>query len=154
MPVSLEATNSILPSQLYTNSILPLVANLAVFKATLVSQSIAPKDKGQVTKAGNYLAEWLETVVLLVNKSMPTVVPLYNAIKNSEGGGWRGPGKTLLFDVSHRLAHRVPLTKLVKLGGDISLYLAILMVATLVWVGEALVMHGRHTDCDDKQGSL
>ena len=43
-----------------------------------------------------------------------------------EGGRWRGPGKTLLFDIAHGLAQRVPLTKLVELDGDIHLYLTAL----------------------------
>ena len=38
-------------------------------------------------------------------------------------------GKTLLFDVACGLAHRVPLTKLVKLDWDIYPYLMALMVA-------------------------
>ena len=37
----------------------------------------------------------------------------------------------LLFDVTHGLAHRVPLTKLVELDGDVHPYLATLMVAAL-----------------------
>ena len=45
-----------------------------------------------------------------------------------------------MFDIAHGLGHRVPLTKLFELDGDIRLYLTILMVAALVWVGEALVM--------------
>ena len=45
-----------------------------------------------------------------------------------------------MFDITHRLAHRVPLTKLTELDGNIRLYLAALMVATLTWAGEALVM--------------
>ena len=49
-------------------------------------------------------------------------------------------GKALLFDVTHGLAQRLPLTKLVKLDGDIHPYLITLIVATLVWVGEALVV--------------
>ena len=52
----------------------------------------------------------------------------------------RGLSKTLLFDVTCGLAQRVPLTKLVELDGDIHPYLATLMVATLVWVGEILVV--------------
>ena len=42
--------------------------------------------------------------------------------------------------IAHRFAHRVPFTKLVELDGDICPYLSTLMVAILVWVGEALVM--------------
>ena len=49
-------------------------------------------------------------------------------------------GKTLLSNVTCRLACRVLLTKLVELDGDICPYLATLMVATLVWVGETLAM--------------
>ena len=60
-----------------------------------------------------------------------------------EGG--EGLGKTLLFDVTRRLAQRVPLTKLVKLDGDVHPYLAALMVATLAWVGKTLVVpEGTH----------
>ena len=79
-----------------------------------------------------------------VDKSIPTVVALYDAILCGKGGKWRGPGKTLLFDVAHELALRVPLTKLAELDGDIHLYLAALIVATLAWVGEALVIQIAH----------
>ena len=65
---------------------------------------------------------------------------LFDAIPRGEGGKWRGPSRTLLFDVTRRLAYRVPLTKLVKLDGDIHPYLATLMVATLAWAGETLVV--------------
>ena len=47
---------------------------------------------------------------------------------------------TNLSEVTHGLACRVPLTKLVELDGDTCLYLTTLMVATLGWVGEALVV--------------
>ena len=46
----------------------------------------------------------------------------------------------LLFDVAHGLARRIPLTKLVELDSDVRLYLAALMVAALVQVGETLVV--------------
>ena len=65
---------------------------------------------------------------------------IYDAIPCGEGGRQRRPGKTLLFDVTHGLAHRAPLTKLAKLNGDIHLYLTTLIVAALAWAGEALVM--------------
>ena len=45
-----------------------------------------------------------------------------------------------MFDIARRLAHRVPLTKLVELDGDVHLYLTAFMVAALAQVGEALVM--------------
>ena len=45
-----------------------------------------------------------------------------------------------MFDVARRLAQRVPLTKLVELDGEVHPYLAALMVATLAWVGETLVV--------------
>ena len=50
------------------------------------------------------------------------------------------PGKILLFDITHRLAHRVLLTRLVELDGNICLYLTMLLITTLAWVGEALVI--------------
>ena len=46
----------------------------------------------------------------------------------------------LLFDVTHGLACRVPLTKLVELDGNVRPYLATLMVATLARVGKTLVV--------------
>ena len=46
----------------------------------------------------------------------------------------------LLFDVACRLAHRVPLTKLVELDGNIRPYLAALVVAALARAGETLVV--------------
>ena len=71
---------------------------------------------------------------------MPVVAALFDAIPRGEGGKCRGPSRTLLFDVAHGLARRVLLTKLVKLDGDICLYLDSLMVAALVRVGETLVV--------------
>ena len=40
----------------------------------------------------------------LVDKSMPAVVALYDSISCGMGGGQRGPGKTLFFYISGRLA--------------------------------------------------
>ena len=45
MAVGLEAANAVLPSPLCTNPMLPLAATLAIFKATLDSPFVAPKDK-------------------------------------------------------------------------------------------------------------
>ena len=119
---------------------LPLAGMLAIFKATLESPFVAPKDKAQVAEAGDYLAEQLSTIAALVNKSTPVVAALFDAIPRGKGGRQRGPGKTLLFNVAHGLASRVLLTKLVELDGDIHPYLSALMVATLAWVGETLVV--------------
>ena len=91
---------------------------------------------------------------MLVDKSMPTVLALFDTIPYGEGGRQRGPGKTLLFDIAHGLAQRVPLTKLVKLDGDICPYLTALMVATLAWVGETLVSARGHANYDDDKGGL
>ena len=89
---------------------------------------------------GDYLAKWLATIAVLVDKSTPIVAALFDAIPRGEVGKWRELSKTLLFDFACGLAHRVPLTKLVKLDGDIHPYLATLMVTTLVWVGKTLVV--------------
>ena len=89
---------------------------------------------------GDYLAKRLANIAALVDKSTPTVVALFYAIPQGKGGKQRGPGETLLFEVAHGLAQRVLLTKLVKLDGDVCPYLATLMVATIVWVGETLVI--------------
>ena len=50
---------------------------------------------------------------------MPLAAAPFDAILRGKGGRQRGPGKTLLFDVARGLAHRVPLTKLVELDGDV-----------------------------------
>ena len=89
---------------------------------------------------GNYLAEQLTTIAALVDKSMPIVAALFDAIPRGEGGRRKGPSKTLLFDVACRLARRVLLTKLVKPNSDVHPYLAALMVATLAQVGKTLVV--------------
>ena len=75
-----------------------------------------------------------------MDKSTPTAAALFDAIPRGEGGKWRGPSRTLLFDVTRGLACRVPLTKLVELDGDVHPYFAALMVAALVRVGETLVV--------------
>ena len=142
MAVSLEAVNAILPSTLYADPMLLLTGTLTIFKAMIDSLYVVPKDKGQVAEAGDYFAKWLATVATLVHKSTPAVVALYDAIPHSERDRQRGPGKTHLFDVTHRLAYRVLLTKLVELDGDICPYLTALMVATLMQAGRTLVMLG------------
>ena len=76
----------------------------------------------------------------LVDKSMPSEVALYDAIPHGEGGRQRGPSTTLLLNVALRVARRVPLTKLVELDGDSCPYLAVLIVATLVWAGKTLII--------------
>ena len=77
------------------------------------------KNKEYGAKAGDYLIKWLVTVVILVDKSMPIVVALYNAIPCSQGGSWRGHSKTLLFTIGYGLSCRVPLAKLVEQDEDI-----------------------------------
>ena len=86
------------------------------------------------------MAEWLSTIAVLVDKSMPIVVALFDAIPKGKGGRQRGPRKTLLFDVTHGIPCRVPLTKLVELDGDICPYLTALMVTALAWVDKVLVV--------------
>ena len=78
---------------------LPLVVTLAIFKAMLDNLSVAPKDKRQVTEAGNYLAERLATIAMLMDKSTPAVVALYDTIPCGEGGRWRQLGRKLLFNI-------------------------------------------------------
>ena len=89
---------------------------------------------------GDYLAEWLATIAALVDKSTPAAAALFDTIPRGKGGKQRGLSRMLLFDVACGLARRVPLTKLVELDGNICLYLAALMVATLAWAGETLVV--------------
>ena len=68
------------------------------------------------------------------NAFTPDVIP------RGESGRRRGPSHTLLFDIARGLAHRVPLTKLVELDGDVQPYLAMLMVAILMWAHEMLTI--------------
>ena len=98
--VSLEAANTVLPSPLCANPMLPLVATLAIFKAMLDSPSVALYNKAQVIEGGDYLAKRLATITVLVDKSTPTVVALFDTISHSKGGRWGGIGKTLLFDIT------------------------------------------------------
>ena len=109
--VGLENANAILPSQLFLDPMLPLVAILAIFKSTLDSNSVVPYNKEQIAEVGDYLAEWLAAMDMLVDKSMHTVVVLYNAILCSKRDRQSGPGKTALFDITHGLAYKVLLTK-------------------------------------------
>ena len=71
---------------LCANLLLPLAATFTIFKATLYSNSLAPKDKEQVAKAGNYLAKQLATIAMLLDKSMLIMLALYDAILNTEVG--------------------------------------------------------------------
>ena len=57
MAVGLEATNAVLPSTLCSDPMLPLAATLDIFTAMLDSLSVALKDRGQVSEAGNYFAK-------------------------------------------------------------------------------------------------
>ena len=136
----IKAANAILPSPLCAGPMLPLVSTLAIFKAMLNSPSVVPKDKEQVAEAGEYLAERLAAMAMLVDKSIPTVAAFYGAIPCGKGGGGRGLAKTLLFDITCGLAKRVLLTKLVELDGDVSAYLTVLIVAALGWAGKTLVV--------------
>ena len=119
---------------------LPLAATLAIFKAMLDSPSVAAKHKAQVAEAGDYLTKRLATMAALVDKSMPPVAAFFDTSPCGKGGRQRELGKTLLFDITCRLAWRVPLTKLVELNRDVCLYLATLLLAALAWVGETLIM--------------
>ena len=53
MVVSLEATNTVLSSPLYVDSMFPLVATLAIFRDMLDSPSVVLYDKAQVAEACN-----------------------------------------------------------------------------------------------------
>ena len=96
MVVCLEAANAVLPFPLCADPMVPLVATLAVFKAMPESDSVALKDKEQVSKVGNYLAKCLATVATLVDKSMPTLVALYDTIPCGERGRQRGPRNIII----------------------------------------------------------
>ena len=55
----------------------------------------------------------------LVDKSMPAVAVLYDAILCRKGGRWRGNREILLLDIACGLSHRVLLTNLVELDGNL-----------------------------------
>ena len=86
MAVGLGAANTILPYLLCADPMLPLVATLAIFKATLDSNFTALKDKEQVFRSGDYLAKQLATAATIVDKSMPTVAVLYDSMLCSKRG--------------------------------------------------------------------
>ena len=91
------------------------------------------------------MAEQLDTIAMLVDKSTPVVAALFDFIARGKARRQRGPGRTLLFDVACGLARRVLLTKLVELDGDVHPYLAALMVAALAQAGKTLVVpEGTH----------
>ena len=85
--VGLEAANAILPSSLCANPMLPLVATLAIYRATLDSPSVAPPDKVQVAEAGDYLGKRLATMATLVDESTPAVAAFFDASHVEEVGG-------------------------------------------------------------------
>ena len=87
MAVDLEASNAVLPSPLCADPMLSLVAILAILKATLDSPFVVLKDKGQVAETGGYLTKMLATVAMLVDKSMPALAALYDAISCGKGDG-------------------------------------------------------------------
>ena len=82
----MEAFNTFLPSKLYAKPILSLLATVTIFKAMLDSDSVVLRDKEQVTEGGSYLAKWLATVAALVDKSIPALVALYDAILHGKEG--------------------------------------------------------------------
>ena len=51
--VNLEAAKTVLPSPLCADPMFPLASTLVIFKATLSSESMVPRDKDQVTEAGD-----------------------------------------------------------------------------------------------------
>ena len=58
----------------------PPASHAAIFRATLDSPFVVLKDKSQVAKVGDYLAERLATIATLVDKSRPAVAVLFDAI--------------------------------------------------------------------------
>ena len=92
------------PLSFVQNPLLPLVVTFAIFKATLDGASLDPKDKNQVTKAYDYLSKRLVTILVLVDKSKPTVAALCDAIPCGKGGRFQRPGRTLLLILTMGLA--------------------------------------------------
>ena len=77
--VSLVAANGALPSLLYTNPMVPLVATLAIFKATLNSNSVILKGKEQVLRLVTTLPNglqlyqcWWESIPAVATLVMPS----------------------------------------------------------------------------------
>ena len=58
----------------------PMVAILAIFKATLDKKPVVLKDKEQAAKDGDYIVNFLVTMAALVDKSKATLVSPYEAI--------------------------------------------------------------------------
>ena len=78
----------------------------------------------------------------LVDKIIPILAALHNAIPFSEGGRCQGPGRTLLFDITCKLAHRVLLTTLIELDVNLRPYLTEPIFTTLALPREILAVLG------------
>ena len=111
--VGLAAADSVFPAPLCKDPLPMLAAVVGVLSATEESPLLSADDKQEVSDAIRYLAERLATVVSLVDPKTPAVNFIGDTVPHGEGGRRRGPSRTLLFDVAHGLARRVPLTKLV-----------------------------------------
>ena len=106
------------------------------------NKNMAEADRQKAAKAMCYLTKCLATLTLLVDPIVPSVNSAFmpDVIPRGESGHRRGPSRILLFDVARGLARQVLLTKLVDLDGNVQPYLAMLMVATLVWAHETLTI--------------
>ena len=119
-----------------------LAAVISVLDTTATNENAAEADRQKAVEAMCYLAERLAALTLLVDPSAPSVNNAFmpDVIPRAESGRRRGSLHTLLFNVASGLVHRVPLTKLVELDGNVQPYLAALMVAAPVRAHETLTI--------------
>ena len=117
-------------------------AVISVLDTTAANKNAAEGDRQKATKAMCYLAKYLAALTSLVDPSAPSMNNAFmlDVIPQGESGRRHGPSRSLLFDIARGLAHRVPLTKLVELDGNVQPYLAMLMVAALVWAHKTLII--------------
>ena len=119
-----------------------LAAIISVLDTMAANKNAAEADWQKADEVMCYLAECFTTLTSLVDPSAPSVNNAFtlDVIPQGESGCRRGPLRTLLFDVARGLGHPVPLTELVELDGDVRPYLAMLIVAVLMWAYKTLTI--------------
>ena len=119
-----------------------LATIISMLDTTAANENATEVDRQKVAEAMCYLAERLANLTSLVDPSAPSMNNAFtlDVIPRGESGHRHDPSCTLLFNVTRGLVHRVPLTKLMELDGDVRPYLAMLMVAALMRVHETLTI--------------
>lgn len=96
-------------------------------------------NKEAIDKLKGFLAENLAAVQFSALREEQSVVAmLVNAILQGHYRYHCGTARTILFNISKGMAHKVPLSILVQMDSYLHSYLAALLVAALYKVGDAI----------------